>query len=249
MVKKMKVLNDVLGYDLKIFQDDNYFKFSLDSVILANLVNIKHTTKKILDLGTGNGIIPIILTRRTNSLIDAVEIQKDLANLAQESIKYNNLENQIYIYNVDMIDFSKNKNELYDLITCNPPYFKSETKSTKNIDIHKAIARHEIKINLEKIIKISGKMLKNKGILGMICRVDRFVEVIELFKKYNIEPKNIKFIYNNTKSAPDLFLIQGMKNGNNGLLIDKPFILHDEQGNKTNDYLEIMGGKYDSKKL
>ncbi len=238
----MKVLNDVLGYPLKIYQDQDYFCFSIDSVILANLVNIRLRTKKIVDLGTGNGIIPLLLSNRTNAHIDAVEIQKDLADMAIESIKYNKLESQINIYNQDMLDFSEcSKYNTYDLVLSNPPYFKNEEKSTKNLDIHKVIARHEVKIKLENIVEIASNLLKERGVFATVNRVDRLMEIIMLLQKYNMEPKYIRFIYDKVTLKPNLFFLEAIKNGKSGLEVDKPFIMYDENNNETLDYQKLMG--------
>ena len=123
----MEVINDILGYkNRKIYQNDDYFLFSLDSIMLANFATIRKRDKKILDLGTGNGVIPLIMTLRCDKKIECVEIQKSLYELAIKSIKYNNLDDRIVPYNIDMKDFvtSNNCNQ-YDLITCNPQFFKN----------------------------------------------------------------------------------------------------------------------------
>ena len=236
----MKKLNDVLGYPLKIYQDTDFFCFSIDSIILAKLVNIRLKDKKIVDLGTGNGIIPLIMSLRTKNSIEGVEIQKDLANLALESIKYNKLQNQIRIYNQDMLLFaSKDKYNTYDLIVSNPPYFKVNEKSTKNQDIHKTIARHEVKITINQIVKISSKLLKEGGKLAMVSRTDRFIEILEIFKKYKIEPKYIRFVYDNISLSPNLFYIEGINHASSGLIIDKPFIMYNLDGTESQEYRNL----------
>ena len=133
--KMMKKLNDVLGYNLKIYQDDSYFSFTIDSVILANFVNLRLKDKRVLDLGSGNGIVSLLLSLRFSKCIDAVEIQKNLALLSNESIKYNNLEDRIKVYNEDVKDYCKKNIGVYDLILCNPPYFEVTDKSVKNINM------------------------------------------------------------------------------------------------------------------
>lgn len=127
----MEVLNDILGYpNRKIYQNTDFFSFSLDSVMLSNFVTIRLRDKKILDLGTGNGVIPLILSLRTDKPIVGVEIQKSLANLAEKSIRYNSLETQISIITSDMKDYvTSDTIEEYDVITCNPPYFKVNDKN------------------------------------------------------------------------------------------------------------------------
>ena len=158
----MEEINYVLGYDnLKIYQNTEMFKFSLDSVLLANFVTINPSTKKILDIGTGNAIIPLILSTKTKSKITGVEIQKEVSNLATKSVKINNLDEQINIINKDINEYLKtDETEVYDVITCNPPFFKLNEKSIINESKCKQIARHEITLNLDNLIKIIKKLLK-----------------------------------------------------------------------------------------
>src|SRR5574344_919864 len=130
----MEVINYLLGYeDLKIYQNTDMFNFSLDSVLLPNFVTITTKTKKILDIGTGNAVIPIVLSTKTKANIDAVEIQKEVFDLGVKSIKLNNLDSQIKIYNDDIKEYYKNmESDIYDTITCNPPFFKMKETSRVN---------------------------------------------------------------------------------------------------------------------
>ena len=237
----MNSLDDVLGYPLKIYQNRDWFCFSLDSVLLANFANIKYSTKKIIDLGTGNGIVPLILSLRTKSKIDGVEIQEDLVKLALESVKFNKLENQIDIKNMDIKELINKKDlyNTYDLVLTNPPYFKNFTNSTKNLNSHKTIARHEIMINLSEIIQAASFLLKDGGTFSMINRTDRLIEIVELFKKYNIEPKKIKFIYKNFLCESNMVYIEGLKNGLPGLKILSPFFVYNLDGTDSFEYSEI----------
>lgn len=237
----MEKLDDVLGYPLKIYQDKDWFCFSLDSVLIANFVPIKLTTKKIMDLGTGNAIIPLILSLRTNSKIYGVDIQEDLVKMANKSVSYNNLDGQISIINCD-IKSLVNKNELYntfDLVVSNPPYFNNVDNSTKNMDIHKTIARHEIMIKLEDIFNTARLLLKDGGTFSIINRTDRLMEILSLFKKYKIEPKKIKFIYKNKASESTMVYIEGLKNGKEGLKILSPFFVYNFDGTNSIEYSEL----------
>ena len=238
----MEVLNDIVGYkNRKIYQDDKCFSFSLDSLILANFVNINLSDKKIIDLGTGNGIIPLVLSLRTDKKIIGIEIQEQLTLLANKSVKYNKLENQIEIINMNMKDYVNDSNvNTVDLITCNPPYFKYDENRKINLSKEKAIARHEIEILLEDIISISNRLLKNGGRLALVHRTDRFYEVLSLYKKYNIEPKKIRFIHDNLNKEASLFFVEGIKNGNSGLIVDKPFVLYKKDNSKTEEYEKLL---------
>ncbi len=238
----MKVLNDLLGYNnLKIYQDTEWFSFSLDSVLLPNFVTLNKNTKKILDLGTGNAPIPMILSTITDAKIFGIEIQKDVYELAVESIKYNNLEDRIKIINDDMKNLDKYFNPNYfDVIISNPPYFKIEEKSKKNDNIHKVIARHEEKIKIEDIILIAKKYLDNNGIFALVHRTDRLIEILDLLKKNNLEPKRIKFIYPKKESNSNMFLIECRKNGNPGLKVEKPLYVHNNNGDYLDEINELF---------
>ncbi len=238
----MKSLNDILGYkNRKIYQDDECFSFSLDSVILANFVTLNKKINNILDLGTGNGVIPLILSLRTKKNIIGIEIQEKLSLLAQESVDYNELDDQINIINCDMKKFVFNKTiNSFDVITCNPPYFKFNDSKFVNNSKEKMIARHEICIKLEEILDISKKLLKDGGRLAMVLRTDRFLEVVDLFRKYKIEPKRISFIYEKEKKQSILFFIEGVKMGKSGLIVENPFILYNNDGSYTEMYNKLI---------
>ena len=147
-------LNSILGYkNLKIFQSTEFFSFSLDSIILANYTNIRLNDNKIIDFCSGNAVVPLILSKRCDKKIEALEIQEKLYKLGLQSIEYNKLTDRIKIYNEDVIHFSNkslNQNQ-YDLVLCNPPYFINTEKSRKNLSYEKSVARHEILINLNEV--------------------------------------------------------------------------------------------------
>ncbi len=239
---KEKVVNDLVYFkDIKIVQNKNYFNFSLDSILLPNFVNITPNTKNILDLCSGNAPIPLVLSTKTNANISGVEIQKEIYDLAVESIKINNISN-IKMINKDAKEIINDfETDTFDIITCNPPYFKLNDTSILNDNDVKSIARHEISINLDDIIKISKKLLKNGGSLCMVHRTDRLIDVIESMKKNNIEPKRIRFIYPKKDKESNLFLIDGRKNGNSGLKLLSPLIVHNEDGSYTDEVLKMFG--------
>ena len=233
----MKVINYLLGYkNLKIVQDNEMFNFSLDSVLLPNFVTLNKKTNKILDIGCGNAPIPLILSTKTNAGITGIEIQEDVYNLAVESIKINNKQDQIKIINKDINDFYKEEEtDSYDVITCNPPFFKYIETSNINKNDYKTIARHEVKLNLQKLFLIAKKLLKNNGVIAIVHRPERFVEIIEEMKKNNIEPKRIQFVYPKQDMEANIMLIEGSKNGNPGLKILPPVYTHLENGEYTEE--------------
>lgn len=228
----MKVINDLIGYKgMKVVQNPDWFSFSLDSVLLPRFVTLNKDVKNILDIGTGNAPIPLILSTKTKAKIFGIEIQPDIYELAKESIAINNLESQVQLINDDVKNIDQYfETGFFDVIVSNPPYFKLQEKSKKNIDIHKTIARHELKLNSEDIIKLASRYLKNNGILAIVHRSDRLIELIELFRKYKIEPKKIQLIYPKENTEANIVLIEGRKGGNAGLKILPPIIAHNEDG-------------------
>ncbi len=241
----MKKINDLVGINnLKIVQNDDWFKFSLESVLLPNFVTINLRYKKILDLCTGNAPIPLVLSTRCNSLIYGVEIQEDIYKLALETIKLNNLENRIILINDDLKNLkNRYSGDNFDLITVNPPYFKNNELSLKNSDNHKKIARHEIDTTLEDIIKVSVYLLKNNGRFAMVHRTERFFEVIRLLEKHNLIPKRIRFIYPKINKMSNLFLIECIKNGRDDVSFENPLYVHNIDGTYTDEVKKIFNMK------
>jgi tRNA1(Val) A37 N6-methylase TrmN6 len=239
----MKVINYLVGYKgLNIVQDTECFNFSLDSILLANFVTLRTRTKKIIDLGTGNAPIPLILSTMTNAEIIGVEMQSEIYNLALESIKINNLDKRIEIINADARDIDKYfETDTFDVITCNPPYFKINDESLMNISKHKSIARHELFLNIDDILKISKKLLKNNGIIAMVHRPERMIEIFEKMRQYNIEPKKIRFVYPKENCDCNTILIEGSKNGKPGIKILSPLYVHNDDGNYTDEVLKMFG--------
>lgn len=241
----MEVTNYLLGYkDKYIVQNTQMFNFSLDSVLLPNFVTLNKNIKNILDIGCGNAPIPLILSTKTSALITGVEIQKEVYDLAVKSIKINNLENQINIINADINElYNKFETESFDVITCNPPFFKVSEHSNLNKSDYKTIARHEVKLNLDDIFKISKKLLKNNGYVAIVHRPERLLDILESMKKYNIEPKKIQFIYPKTNMEANILLVEGKKNGNKGLKILPPIYTHLENGEYTEQIKKYFEGE------
>lgn len=239
----MEVINDLLNYNnLKIVQNTKWFNFSIDSVLLANFVKVNNK-QRILDLCTGNAPIPLFLSTKTKSNIIGIEIQKKVYDLAVKSVKLNDLEKQITIINNDCKNAYKDfETDTFDLITCNPPYFKYIDSNNINKNDVKAVARHEISLKLEDIFKISKKILKNGGKIALIHRTDRLIDIITLMKKYNIEPKRLQFVYPFFDSSSNLVLIEGVKNGKTGLKVLKNIIVHEEDGSYTKELNDIFNG-------
>ena len=241
----MKVRNRLLNFgDMIIYQDNDYFLFSLDSVLLANFVTLKLTDKKVIDLCSGNAPVPMLMSFRTKARIFGVELQKYIYDMGVESIKENKLDKQIEFINEDVIDIDKKfESESFDVVTCNPPYFKYLESSLINDNSGKSIARHEVKIKLEDIIVKAKYLLKNGGTFAMVHRPERLIEIINLMQKYGIEPKKIRLVYPKENREANMLLIEGIKNGKSGLKVLSPIIVHDENGNYVSEIKKMFGGE------
>lgn len=238
----MEVKNYLLGYEnMYIYQNTDYFNFSLDSVLLPNFVTINKNVKKILDIGCGNAPIPLILSTKTQASIIGVEIQSEVYDLAKKSVEVNNLQQQIEIINMDIVEFAKNmESDQFDVITCNPPFFKINERSHLNDNECKRIARHEIKLNLSDLFKVSKKLLRNNGVISIVHRPERMIEIIEIMKQNNIEPKRIRLVYPKYNEAANMILIEGRKNGKPGLKILPPLYVHENDGNYSKEVLKCF---------
>ncbi len=225
----------------KIVQKKDCFSFSLDSVLLPNFVTVHLRTKEILDIGCGNAPIPLILSERTKAHITGVEIQEEAYKMAQKSVKLNGKENQIDLIHDDIRHYAEGiDHEIYDVITCNPPYFSYQDSSIVSKTNEKTIARHDKTLKLEDILKLSRKLLKNNGILALVQRPEKLVDIIYLMRKNNIEPKRILFICPKKGRNANILLIEGTKNGKPGLKILDPIYSHTENNEYTEDLLKFL---------
>mgnify|MGYP000463531831 CR=1 FL=1 len=243
----MRVTNYLLGYEnLKIIQDNEMFNFSLDSVLLPNFITINESTKNILDIGTGNAPIPLILSEKTKAKIIGLEIQKEVSEMAKESVKMNNLENRITIICEDAKEYAKTATpEFFDIITCNPPYFEVKETSRFNKNDYKTIARHEVKIDLEGIISSAAYLLDNKGRFAIVHRPDRMIDILNIMQKYDIEPKRIRFVYPKMNRESHVLLVEGMYKGKKGIKIESPLYAHNDDGSYSNEVRKMFGEKID----
>lgn len=239
----MEVINDLLGKPgIKIVQNTDMFNFSLDSILLANFVTIKKNDKVIVDLGTGNGPIPLYMSLNTNALIYGIEIQKKSYDLALKSVKINNKEGQIKIIN----DNIKNTTSLLgvascDIVVSNPPFFKYiEGKSNINKNDEKTIARHEVLITLEELVQEASTLLKNGGTFAMVHRPDRLLDILTVCSKYHLEPKRLRFVYPKVDAKCNHILIECRKDGlPGGLQVLPPLIIHTNDNEHTEEVLKI----------
>lgn len=234
-----ETLEDLQCGGLFLIQKEDGFRFGTDAVLLADYAkSIKST--KTLDLCTGSGIVPILLSNKTDTPeFHAVEIQKDIADMAKRSVDYNNLGERIHIFEGDLknapLNFSASS---FDLITCNPPYMKSGSAILNQTDT-KIISRHEVLCTLEDIIKVSARLLKYNGHLVMIHRPNRLTDVLSQMRNNFIEPKVLRFIHTSPEKPPILFIIDGMLRAKSDMKILAPLIMYDDEGHETSELKAI----------
>jgi len=228
------------GY--KIIQDPNRFCFGMDAVLLSAFANIRKK-ERVLDIGTGTGIIPILMEARYGGdNYVGIEIQEDVADMASRSIKYNNLEDKISIDNADVKDALKLYGSgFFDVITTNPPYMTVD-KGLINPSDTKALSRHELSVKLEDIVSISSKLLKNKGRFYMIHRPARLVEIMNVMRKYNLEIKRIRMVHPYIDKEANMVLIEAMHDGKPFLKVENPLIVYEKSGEYTKEVMDIYYG-------
>ena len=239
----MKQIHELLGYDnIKIIQDDEMFSFSVDSMLLADFIKVTNKTKEIIDLCTGNAPIPLFLTLKTNAHITGVEIQKDVYDLAVESVQMNGFNNQIELINDDLKNiYKKIGANKYDIVSCNPPYFKYIESSNINKNDYLTIARHEVMATLEDIIIEGKKLLVDGGAFYMVHRVERLGEIMSCFANNCFQIKTMRFVYSKINSDEALFvLIEAKKNKNPGTKILKPLYIYNEKNEYSEEVLKIF---------
>ena len=234
----MERIDDLQYKGLKIIQNTEGFCFGIDSVLLTEFAKDMKKNKTIVDLGTGTGIIGILLTKKVEaSKVIGVELQKDVAQMAKRSVELNNLQNVMQILNEDVHSLSIEKNS-FDYIVTNPPYKKKGTGIINKED-KQLISRHETTVNLEEWIEVASNLLKDNGAIYMVHRPERLNEIIQDLRKYKLEPKRIRFVYPKKNKDANLVLIKAVKYANEFLKVEKPLIIYNEDGSYTDEILKI----------
>ena len=248
-VKENERIDDLEYNNLKIIQNKKGFCFGLDSVLISDFAREVKKGSCGVDLGTGTGVISLLLSAKTNlKKIIGVEVQEDVADMAKRSVYLNKMQDKIEIVNGNIKDILQKKDkyiineklqmESFDFVVTNPPYKKLETGKV-NENEYKYISRHEVTANLEDFMKVSRYLLKDKGAFYMVHRPDRLVDIVELMRKYKIEPKRLRFVHSKIEKEPSLILIKGIKNARPFLKIEKPLIVYKENGEYTEEIYKI----------
>ncbi|MEQ9810461.1 tRNA1(Val) (adenine(37)-N6)-methyltransferase [Streptococcus jiangjianxini] len=243
-LKQGERIDQLFSTDVKIIQNKAVFSYSIDSVLLSRFPKIP-SKGLIVDLCSGNGAVGLFASTRTKAPITLVELQERLADMARRSIQLNQLEEQVTMVQDDLKNLLEYvPRSQVDLILCNPPYFKSTKTSKKNLSEHYLLARHEITTNLEEICQVSRHALKSNGRLAMVHRPDRFLDILDTLRRYNLAPKRVQFVYPKKEKEANMLLIEAIKDGSiDGLKILPPLFVHQDNGNYTDEIFEIYFGK------
>ena len=239
-------VDSLLAENLQIIQSADVFSFSLDAVLLADFVkSVSRPDLKAVDLCAGNGAVGLFISKKFAGRIDQVEIQSRLADMNQRSLELNGLTERIKVYNRDLKDaFSFLEKDSYDVVTCNPPYFKTLPQSKKNPNQYLALARHEIAVTLEDTVKVTSGLLKTGGKAYYVHRPDRLIEILDTMQAHRLAPKRIKLIYPKQGRDANMVLIEAIKDGkSDGLKFLPPVITYTDQNEYTPTIKEILYGK------
>lgn len=241
ILKDNEKIEDLQLKGLKIIQNKKWFCFGMDSVLLSDFADLKKKSI-VVDLGTGTGIIPLLLWgKKEPHKIYGIEIQDEVAEMAKRSVTMNNLDEKIEILNIDMKEVEDHiKNNSVDAVVTNPPYVESNG-GIVNPEDKKALSRHEISCSLEDVIRTSARLLKHHGRFYMVHRPYRMADIIELMRKYKLEPKKMRLVYPRQGKNPNMILVKGVKGGNPEMNIDPPLYVYKDEENYTDEIYEIYG--------
>ena len=240
-LKQGERIDDLERNNLKIIQDPGRFCFGMDAVLLSGFVHVKPNTQ-ILDLGTGTGILPILLSAKTEaSHLSALEIQEESADMARRSVELNDLTEKIEVVTGDIKEADQLfKKSSFDAVTCNPPYMIDE-HGLKNPKDAMAIARHEVLCSFDDVARSAAALLKPGGSFFLVHRPFRLAEIFETLKKYKLEPKCMQLVYPFADKEPNMVLIESTRGGRSGMKILKPLIIYKQPGVYTDDIYDIYG--------
>lgn len=239
-------IDDLLTHGLKIIQSHEVFCFSMDAVLLGRFASVPKRGR-VMDLCTGNGAIPLIMSTRTQeATFTAIEIQERLYDMASRNVQLNNLQERIHIHHGDVKDAAKLFGYgAFDLVTCNPPYMPANS-GEQNLSEHHAIARHEIMLNLEDVIRVSSQLARNGGKIALVHKATRMVDIVVLMRQYGIEPKRLRFVHPRRDAEPNMVLIEGIRGGKPELRVQPPLIVYEYGEVYCEELHEIYYGKRDS---
>ena len=234
-------IDDLQRNGLKIIQKTDGFCFGMDAVLLSGFAHVKRG-EKVLDMGTGTGIIPLLLSAKTQGEhFTALEIQKEIAEMAARSVAMNHLEDKIEIVNGDIKEASRIfGGASFDVVTTNPPYM-NDAHGLKNPTEVKAISRHEVLCTLDDVVREGAKVLKSGGRMYMVHRPHHLIEIITAMKQYKLEPKRMCMVHPFKDKEANMVLIEAVKGGGSWLKMEAPIIVYKEPGVYTDEIYSIYG--------
>lgn len=228
---------------MQIIQSPTAFAFSLDAVLLAHFAHIPIKRGSILDLCTGNGAIPLLLSRRTKANITGVEIQERIFHMAERSFELNNLTDQLKVIHGDLKEMGPVLGHShFDVVTCNPPYFRSPQPTEHNENEYLTIARHEVYCTLEDVVRACKLHVRPGGKVAIVHRPGRLVDIIALFREYKLEPKRIRLVYPKQGKDANMLLIEGIRDGKPDIKILPPLYIYNRDGTYTDEARSIIYG-------
>jgi tRNA1Val (adenine37-N6)-methyltransferase len=241
-----ETLDALFGGDLQLYQKKQGYRFSVDSILLADFATIR-SGNKVIDLGTGNGVLPLILAYRYPSiLITGIEIQRHMADRAARNIRLNGYEDRIVIAQMDIaLTIERFKAESFDSVICNPPY-RQATSGRLSLSSEKQIARHELKATLDDFVRAAAFLLKNKGSFACIHLGDRTVDLVSAMRSAGLEPKRLRTVHAFSDAKASMVLVEAVKGGRKGVDILPPLIIYDSAKNYTAELNAIAAGRKSS---
>ena len=237
MIIEDETLEDLPSVNCKIIQKKKGFRFTVDSILLVNFLKLKKNTN-LLDIGTGTGIMPLLLCRKEEiNLITAVEIETEIAKMFEKTIEINSLESKIKLINTDIKNY---KEEPFDMIISNPPYMKLNEGYVSPHD-YRAGARHEVNLDLKELLINGKRLLKNGGSFNLVYRTNRFMEVLDEAKMLNLNAKRVRFISSKPNQSSDLFMIEMIKGFKCACVVEEPLYIYNEHGEYTEELKKYYG--------
>lgn len=241
MLQPGERLDDLMAEGLKIIQSDDVFCFSMDAVLLARFCSVP-PRGEILDLCTGNGVVPLLLTTRTKARIRGVEIQERLYDMASRNVELNGLSTQLDMIRGDLRDIHKTLGYgRFDAVTVNPPYLPV-TAGEQNVNEHLAAARHEIHCTLEDVVAACSRLVRTGGKVAMVHRPSRLIEIVLLMRKHKLEPKRMRFVHPRAGEEANMVLIEASKDGKPELRLLPPLVVYSSGEIYTDEIYRIYNG-------
>lgn len=245
LVHSNERVDSFLNGKIGIIQSPDYFTLSVDAILLASYIKLpKNNNFKYLDFCSGNGVIPLLLSQRTQAPLKGIEIQEPLVSMAQRSAQWNDIEQQVSFVHGDINDLKHTQEDLYDIISCNPPYFLVEDSGTTHKLTSHALARHELTLSMDQWISKASQIMRQKGKLFIVHRPNRLDDLIELLLKYKFSVNRLKFIQSKAGLDANGVLIEAIyRGGRHGVKVEPSIVVHKDEGGYTDEMMKLYNGE------